>query len=830
MNTIHEVPVIGDLNGNEAATLASVVSTSSLTNASSISSTINSTKVTINSTSSDTAVPQTEQTEKEPTENATAASTTTNGEVKKAEDKKVSNGSDSPQASASKTDATTASLAATTATTATLTNGNANKNLCNDLSEDLKIIGHLKNIEKINEKRRLFLNNTISEYTIDEKTETETKTQSINGAETVVSETRIHTRAEEQNVNGKKLDSFSATDVSGQTKTIPASYTPTKYATLPRTPGSPPPKPPMLSRTRSIGIGDQRSYSPTSAPTSPTASGAAANQETLKTTEEPATTSNIGASAGLAPIATLTPTSDLTPTTPLASPSASPSKSSGATPKLSAGKTLITSAVLPAPIKVATVQLREEPTPMLRRVVERPVSLSPEAPKQISVNHYERLIEELKCPGCAYPMKTPILLCKTGHSICQQCTRVLLLCPLCKEPFTNIRSLTVEALCSKAHFRCVNASGGCTVRLQIDLLSWHEKQCIFKPMKCFMGRVWGDCEWSGREAHWKDHLEKEHADKVFTTQTTEMVWNMGGKQKPLTGYYVFMVYDEMFNFYEVHDKERILFTMACTSTVKEKKHNYAFEVTIVHQDNEALAITQKYPVHSEYDKDILAEGTCISMPLTDLAKFIDEDRLLHYRVRIVEIKTPRKSRNSLRSSPHTGIHPTDFQQTQIEGVNLKSVPAEVIVTRKLDDIPYVDNSSAATPRSAGGQSAEGVSETEGERVKVKSIYNGKFSSNESGSESDPEFEAFIAKKWGTPQLHFNRKFLKNHSNESNSADEVGSSGKLDRSYAPDDKISVTSTSTSYKKRVTNSLRKSFRGFKTPQIFNKKPLTDMKDSK
>lgn len=53
-------------------------------------------------------------------------------------------------------------------------------------------------------------------------------------------------------------------------------------------------------------------------------------------------------------------------------------------------------------------------------------------PKEVSVKHYERLIEELKCPGCAYPMKPPIYICKTGHSACEQCTRVLLLCPLCR--------------------------------------------------------------------------------------------------------------------------------------------------------------------------------------------------------------------------------------------------------------------------------------------------------------------------------------------------------------------------------------------------------------
>ncbi|XP_067641459.1 uncharacterized protein [Eurosta solidaginis] len=816
MSVIHEMP-IGDLNGNEAKTLANVLSKTSLTNASSISSTSNNTKIIIktSTSSSETNIPKTQDTEEN---NKPAAAATTNGgrTVKsQAAENNSQSFNDSPKASTSTT--SSSKYGATTTTTLAI---NPN-NLRTDFNEDLKIIGHIKNIEKINEKRRLFLNNTISEHTIDEKRETEKKTQTINGAETVVSESRSHTREEQKHVEQggdgdikekqKIVNDINSDDI---TKTAT-----TKFVTLPRMPGSPPPKPPMLSRTRSIGIGDQqKSYSATAMPTSPVAVRETNAGEVVKTTV-------ITTGAPLAiPTPTSTPTP--TPTTPLADAGVAAGITS-TIPKILSGTTLIKTSILPEPAKVATVQLRDDSHPTLRRVMERPVSLSPAAPKQISINHYERLIEELKCPGCAYPMKSPILLCKTGHSICQQCTRVLLLCPLCKEPFTNIRSLTVEALCSKAHFRCSNAPGGCTVRLQIDLLSWHEKQCIYKPMKCFMGRVWGDCDWSGREAHWKDHLEKDHADKVFHTPITDMVWNMGVKQKPLTGYYVFIVFDEMFNFYEVYDKERILFTMACTSSVREKKHNYAFEVTIVHQENEAISITQKYPVHSEYDNDILAEGTCISMPLTDLAKFIDEDRLLHYRVRIVEIKTPLKVKTSQRSSPTRSVHPTDFQQTQIEGVNLKSVPAEVIVTRKLKDIPYVDNSSAdVTPRSGGAQSAEGVSEAEGERVKVKNIYNGKFSSNDSGSESDPEFEAFIAKKWGTPQLHFNRKFLKNTSNESNSADDVDSSRRLD------DKISVTSTSTSYKKRVTNSLRKSFRSFKAPQLFNsnKKGSIEITDSK
>lgn len=49
----------------------------------------------------------------------------------------------------------------------------------------------------------------------------------------------------------------------------------------------------------------------------------------------------------------------------------------------------------------------------------------------ISVKIYDNLIAELRCPSCARPMEAPILLCETGHSVCNRCTKMLAKCPLC---------------------------------------------------------------------------------------------------------------------------------------------------------------------------------------------------------------------------------------------------------------------------------------------------------------------------------------------------------------------------------------------------------------
>lgn len=280
-----------------------------------------------------------------------------------------------------------------------------------DYLEDMKIIGHLKNIEKLNEKRRVFLTNTVKSaehYASDEKTELLTKTS--NNTTT----TQNENNRGEGNVKAFSFSEHnsSSQQVEQQQKHIATSAP--KYATLPlktpRSPMSPPPKPPMLSRTRSIGSSDN-SFAASPPPTPKMA--------------PPMQYSNIH----------MQPTES----------------------------TIVTSATLAEPAKATCIQLQNNvqnsegcETAALQKAENdsvcsavvlrnnqasnykasetslRSSSQSTQLTKEISVKHYERLIEELKCPGCAYPMKSPVYLCQTGHSVCEQCTRVLLLCPLCK--------------------------------------------------------------------------------------------------------------------------------------------------------------------------------------------------------------------------------------------------------------------------------------------------------------------------------------------------------------------------------------------------------------
>lgn len=199
-------------------------------------------------------------------------------------------------------------------------------------------------------------------------------------------------------------------------------------------------------------------------------------------------------------------------------------------------------------------------------------------------------------------------------------------------------------------------------------------------------------------------------------------------------------------------------------------------------------------------------------------------QLLHYRVRVLEVKTPRKSRIFSGVNAPSDKLPIDFQQTNIEGVNLKNVPSDVILTRRFENIPFADNEPASPTSYAGVSSEDEIEKSKREfyeKLEAKK-------KRDSGSESDPEFEAFIAKKWGTPQLNFNRKYLKNTTSPSDSSSSTDDSPKSPKTLN-DDKVSLTSTS--YKKRMSSTLRKSFRSLKSDLIemkpFGKKSSPEKK---
>ncbi|XP_040173192.1 uncharacterized protein LOC120905917 [Anopheles arabiensis] len=370
----------------------------------------------------------------------------------------------------------------------------------------------------------------------------------------------------------------------------------------------------------------------------------------------------------------------------------------------------------------------------------------------ITLKHYDSIVSEVKCPGCAEPMDGPITMCGTGHSICAVCRVKRGTCPLCGDRVTELRNYTLEAIVSKVQFPCRNAVKGCSVRLPLQLLRWHKERCGYKLIECFMGKVWGGCGWHGCERDWLAHCLAEHADHVHEDRCVELRWAYGAEAAQrapelqlVVAYHVVRAYGEAFNLYQVYDQDSrtVLWTVICATKESQVSGRYAFELELYSPVNTWQLLVQRFPCHSELDPDFLKDGHCAKLALADALRFMTEDKVLHYRVRVLEVGASRTQSlmrlntggggGSSLSTSATHL-PTNYCCKNIENVNLKAVPEGNIICRKQpahssetagapdDDevfLPYVDEEEEEEEEEAEARPIAGA----GKSVRVHSEPN-----------------------------------------------------------------------------------------------------------
>lgn len=279
---------------------------------------------------------------------------------------------------------------------------------------------------------------------------------------------------------------------------------------------------------------------------------------------------------------------------------------------------------------------RESPVILYR---QSSVSSTASRDSIVTLKHYDSLLGEIRCPGCARPMHAPIYLCESGHSVCELCTETLCNCPLCKKDFTQIRSVTLEALAEKAYFLCKYSVHGCTVRLPYHLMRWHKERCVYQVGDCFMGKVWGGCAWNGCEIDWLKHCQDFHDDKLVNGEDAQLVWNYplnaGRRSKSVLGFYIFQAHGETFNLYHIYDKPgaKSKWTMVCASKRDEKAYrNFAFQVELFVPQDPSRLLIQRHSCHGERDDDVLEEARCVCIDMGDVMRFMGSDKVRHLRV------------------------------------------------------------------------------------------------------------------------------------------------------------------------------------------------------
>jgi hypothetical protein len=70
---------------------------------------------------------------------------------------------------------------------------------------------------------------------------------------------------------------------------------------------------------------------------------------------------------------------------------------------------------------------------------------------------------------------------------------------------------------------------------------------------------------------------------------------------------------------------------------------FSFEIEFYNRNDPRFLLIQRFPIHFEDSETLLDDGKCCKVSLKDLQRFLDDDKNLYYKVRIISCKL-RKDR------------------------------------------------------------------------------------------------------------------------------------------------------------------------------------------
>lgn len=124
----------------------------------------------------------------------------------------------------------------------------------------------------------------------------------------------------------------------------------------------------------------------------------------------------------------------------------------------------------------------------------------------------EDLKDVLECPVCLrIPRCAPIFQCERGHVVCNECHPKLVTCPVCRLPLGKTRSLISEKVLSRLPTVCKFCDYGCTIEMMKSDLESHEKECLYRLVRC----VDLACNEKVPFAGLLDHMTNDHEREDF---------------------------------------------------------------------------------------------------------------------------------------------------------------------------------------------------------------------------------------------------------------------------------------------------------------------------
>lgn len=281
---------------------------------------------------------------------------------------------------------------------------------------------------------------------------------------------------------------------------------------------------------------------------------------------------------------------------------------------------------------------------------------------------YDKLLIELECPVCSNYMAPPIRQCETGHSICEACRGKLPKCPLCQKKFTDSKNISLEALACKMHYPCINRLSGCTAKLSLEERDKHELNCSFKGFKCAMDK----CPWVGKledvVEHWSSKKTKSkiyHGSNICHTKIKH------------ESYYTNLVeIDKQLFWFKCKVERGKIFWAVQFLGPKDEAKDFYYEIEVFKPGcaMPKILLSDYCQAADIENNELFRDGICISASTDCVNRFMSDDQLLIYYLRVNEDESNEGSegaaegkKEARKSRKHFRKHGSDKHRDNSKG-------------------------------------------------------------------------------------------------------------------------------------------------------------------
>jgi E3 ubiquitin-protein ligase SIAH1 len=245
--------------------------------------------------------------------------------------------------------------------------------------------------------------------------------------------------------------------------------------------------------------------------------------------------------------------------------------------------------------------------------------------------------KELECPVCMELMMPPITMCESGHNICTCCRPNLDKCPICREPFMNVRNKALENLAQKVQYPCYYRTEGCSLVLQPRFIDEHQLICPYRPYNCPLSEAENImCEWFGAFLDLKEHIETKHRNRLTETESVKQVHIQRYKGEKKYSRVIFACGEMFYQQFEVIDNVFYFIIQHIGPENYDTKFHYNFTLA-TSGNTESVSVTFVARSCKVDIESLHRSGQCVKLCFETVKNFLDERNNFKFEFRIKKI-------------------------------------------------------------------------------------------------------------------------------------------------------------------------------------------------